>query len=203
MRDSKKTSFDQIHKGGTDKEILDNLLKETFAYFLKHTDQVTGLVADKSQPGSPCSIAVAGMGLTAYIAGIENRLIPKHDAILNILKMLRFFYYSPQGKETDATGYKGFYYHFLDMKTGRRVWNSEISTIDTALFMAGVMSVVSYFSADIPEENEIRQLGNYLYLRVDWQWALNKRTTITHGWTPESGFIRYRWDKFYNEAIIL
>jgi|SRR5665213_1584667 len=188
---------------GSDKEMLDSLLKETFDYFLKQSDPVTGLIADKTEKGSPSSISVVGMGLSAYIVGVENKLISRTRAIDRVLKVLRFFYESHQGDERDATGYKGFYYHFLDMGSGKRVWDCELSTVDTAFFIAGALSVAGYFSGSTGKEKEIRKLSDDLYRRIDWQWALDGGETISHGWFPESGFIPYRWDNNYNEAMLL
>ncbi len=118
------------------------------------------------------------------------------------LATLRFFWNSSQGPEPDATGYRGFYYHFLDMHTGARTWQSELSTVDTALLIGGMLTVAAYFDADRPAEREIRELADQLYARVDWQWAQNGGLTVTHGWTPESGFLPYRW-KGYDEALLL
>ena len=188
---------------GTDDEMLNKLQRETFDYFLNQVHPDTGLIADKTQPGFPCSIAVVGMGLTAYIVGIENNFIDRNDAIQRILKILRFFYNSKQGKEKNATGYKGFYYHFLKMDTGEREWNCELSTIDTALFIAGVLSVGVYFSGDDDGEIEIRKLSDELYRKVDWQWATNSGLNITHGWKPGRGFLSYKWDQNYSEAHIM
>jgi len=89
------------------------------------------------------------------------------------------------------------------MQTGRRAWQCELSTIDTAIFIAGVLTAASYFTAKSEEEGEIRELAENLYRRVDWQWALNGGSTICHGWKPESGFLLYRWDTGYSEALIL
>jgi hypothetical protein len=185
------------------KEMLIDLQRETFDFFIKQTDPHTGLVADKTQPGSASSIAVVGMAVTCYIVGLERKFISRDEVIKRILKMLRFFYSSHQGTEKDATGYKGFYYHFLDMHTGKRGCNSELSTIDTTFLVAGFLSAAAYFTADNDEESEIRRLADLLYRRVDWQWALNGKDTITHGWTPEGGFIPYRWDSGYNEAHLM
>jgi hypothetical protein len=143
------------------------------------------------------------MGLSAYIVAVERGLLSRPEAIDRTLILLRFFHASHQGSETDAAGYKGFYYHFLDMQTGRRAWKCELSTIDTAIFMAGVLTAANYFTAKSGEESEIRELAENLYRRVDWQWALNGGTTICHGWKPESGFLPYRWDSCYSEALIL
>jgi hypothetical protein len=188
---------------GTDEEMIDGLRRCTFDYFRDEVDPYTGLIADKTQPGSPSSIAAVGMGLSVYVVAVERDLLSRAEAIERTLKVLRFFHSSPQGTDADATGYKGFYYHFLDMKTGRRAGRCELSTIDTAIFMAGVLTAAAYFHGVSRHEREIRELAEALYRRVDWHWALNKGKTISHGWKPESGFLRYRWDNRYSEATIL
>jgi len=192
-----------LNRQGTDAEMLELLQAETFKYFLKEVNLETGLIADKTEPGSASSIAAVGLGLSSYIAAIERGLMTRAEAIKRTLAVLRFLYSAKQGPETDASGYKGFFYHFLDMNTGKRACNCELSTIDTAILMAGILTVKHYFAWDAPEENEIRQLADQLYLRVDWQWALNGERTIAHGWKPESGFLPFRWNDRYSEAIIL
>jgi hypothetical protein len=187
----------------TDAEILEGLACATFDYFRKEVNLRNGLIADKTQPGSPSSIAAVGMGLSVCIVAVEQGLLSRSTALTRILTLLRFLDSSRQGPEADATGYKGFYYHFLDMETGCRALKSELSTVDTAIFLAGALSVATYFTAESEEETEIRQLVEKIYRRVDWQWALNGGTTICHGWNPESGFLPYRWDTGYSEALIL
>ena len=188
---------------GTDFEMLDRLRRETFDYFRLEVNPANGLVFDKTQPGSPSSIAAVGMGLSVYIVAVERELLPRAEAIARTLAILRFLSASPQGPEPDATGYKGFYYHFLDMQTGRRALQCELSTIDTAIFLAGVLTAASYFTGSNEGESEIRELAGTLYRRVDWKWSLNGGSTISHGWNPESGFLPYRWDTDYTEALIL
>ncbi len=192
-----------LNPQGSDEEMLEILQAETFKYFLNEINLKTGLIADKTQPGAASSIAAVGLGLSAYIAAIERGLISRADAVKRTLTVLKFFHSSKQGPEIDATGYKGFYYHFLDMNSGKRACECELSTIDTAILMAGILTVKHYFTAETNEENDIRKLADELYLRVDWQWALNGGKTITHGWKPEHGFLPYRWDMGYSEAIIL
>jgi hypothetical protein len=188
---------------GTDLEMLDRLRRETFDYFRHEANPVNGLLPDKTEPGSPSSIAALGMGLSVYIVAVERELLSRTEAIDRTLTLLRFFQSSHQGPEPDATGYKGFYYHFIDMKRGRRARQCELSTIDTAIFLAGILTAASYFTDKSEAESEIRELAEILYRRVDWQWALNQGTTICHGWKPESGFLPYRWDTCYSEALIL
>ena len=192
-----------VNPQGTDKEMLCVLQAETFKYFVNEVNLETGLIADKTQPGSPSSIAAVGLGLSSYIAAVERGLMPRADAIARTLSVLNFLYSSRQGTETDATGYKGFYYHFIDMSTGKRACDCELSTIDTAILMAGILTARHYFTAETADETQIRGLADELYLRVDWQWALNGRKSICQGWTPESGFLSYYWDNGYSEAILL
>jgi hypothetical protein len=192
-----------LYPQGTDAEMLDELRRVTFEYFRNEVNPANGLIADKTQPGSPSSIAVVGMGLSIYTVAVERDLLPRAEAVDRTLTVLRFFHTSNQGPEVDAAGYKGFYYHFLDMQTGRRVWRCELSTIDTAIFIAGVLTAASYFTGQNKEEVEIRELAESLYRRVDWKWALNGGKTICHGWKPRYGFLPYRWNKGYSEALIL
>ena len=188
---------------GTDAEMLDRLRRETFDYFRHEINPQNGLIPDKNQPGSASSIAAVGMALSCYTVATERSLLSRAEAVDRTVKVLRFFHSAPQGPEADSTGYKGFYYHFLDMKSGRRAFESELSTVDTAILMAGVLAAASYFTGKSGEENEIRELADILYRRIDWQWALNGGTTICHGWKPESGFLPFRWDTGYSEAVIL
>jgi hypothetical protein len=183
--------------------MLEKLQRETFTYFEHEINPQTGLIPDKTEPSSPSSIAAVGFGLTAYTVAVERGLMPRATAVARTLAVLRFFHESPQGPEPDATGYKGFYYHFLDMVTGRRAWQCELSTIDTALLMAGVLTVAHYFDASSPEEGEIRALADALYRRVDWAWASDSAGTIGLGWTPEGGQLQWKWDRGYSEAHIL
>ena len=157
---------------------------------------------DKTTANWPASIAATGLGLTAYPVAVERGYMSRAAAIGLTLNTLRFFWNSPQGPEADATGYKGFYYHFLDMKTGRRAWQCELSTVDSAFLLAGMLTAAQYFNANTPEEQEIRTLADALYRRADWQWAQNQGKTLTHGWKPESGFLPFRWEG-YDEAMLL
>ncbi|HKO97403.1 MAG TPA: glucoamylase family protein, partial [Pyrinomonadaceae bacterium] len=183
-------------------EKLETLQRLTFDYFLKETNTQNGLVPDSTREGTVCSITATGFALAAYPVGIERGFITRNQGIERTLTTLRFFWNSAHGPEPDATGYKGFYYHFLDMNTGRRTWNSELSTIDSTFLIAGALTAAEYFDRDDENESEIRALAHKIYERADWQWAQNQEDTVTHGWRPESGFIKYRWEG-YNEALIL
>lgn len=182
--------------------LLHALQQKTFAYFLNETNPANGLVPDKTQAGSPSSIAATGFALAIYPIAVERGFMARAAAIRRTLATLRFFAHSPQSEAADATGYKGFYFHFLDMKTGRRTWKSELSTIDSTFLLAGMLTTAEYFDADTPGEREIRELATSLYRRADWRWMLNGGKAVSHGWKPESGFIKYRWQG-YSEALLL
>ena len=132
---------------------LEKLQHETFKYFLHETNLINGLVIDKTAANWPASIAATGLALAAYPVAVEHGFMSRAAAVERTLTTLRFFWNSPQGPEPDATGYKGFYYHFLDMKTGRRAWQCELSTVDTALLFAGALTAAMYFNADTADES--------------------------------------------------
>lgn len=186
----------------TDAALIDRLHRVAFDYFLTLTNPENGLVADTSRPGSPCSIAATGFALSTYPVAVERGWIGRDMAAQRVLAALRFFSDSEQSRERHATGHRGFYYHFLDMKTGQRVWNCELSLIDSALLFAGMLTSAAYFTGDAPDEQEIRSLTTSLYERADWHWALNKGETLVMGWKPGGGFLRHRWEG-YSEALIL
>src|SRR5262245_58655148 len=117
----------------------------TLHYYVKEVNHANGLIRDKTLPGAPASIAAVGMALSSAAAAVEQGHLPRRFLAELVLRTLRFFAHSPQGTEPDATGYKGFYYHFLDMQTGRRVWDCEVSTIDSAFLFAGMLSAAAYF----------------------------------------------------------
>jgi hypothetical protein len=185
------------------KNMLKNLQRETFDFFIDQINPDSGLIADSTEPGAPSSIAAVGMGLTSYIVAVERKFLTRQNALLRCLKIAKFFADSVQSEAANATGYKGFYYHFIDMQSGRRSWDSELSTIDTAFLMAGFLTVARYFSGSSKEEKELTALVDSLYRRVDWQWALNGSDSICHGWSPEKGFIHYHWNSKFSEAILL
>src|SRR5471030_2718642 len=152
---------------------LETLQKESFSYFLHETNPENGLVIDKTAPDWPASIAATGLALAAYPVAVERGLMSRAAAIERTLTTLRFFWNSPQGPEPDATGYKGFYYHFLDAQSGRRVWQCELSTVDSAFLLAGALTAGIYFDAETADEHEIRTLADALYRRADWKWTQN------------------------------
>ncbi|HCY75137.1 MAG TPA: hypothetical protein DHV28_04395 [Ignavibacteriales bacterium] len=190
-----------IRKPITEAE-LEILQYDSFRYFLNETNADNGLVIDKTADNWPASITATGFALAAYPVAVERGFMTRSEAVERTLATLRFFGNSAQGPESDATGYQGFYYHFLDMRTGRRAWKSELSTIDSAFLLVGALTAGIYFTADTTDEHEIRILADMLYRRADWQWAQDGGATVTHGWKPESGFLKYRWEG-YDEAMLL
>jgi hypothetical protein len=185
-----------------DELLLQHLQRHTFLYFIHECNPLNGLIKDKTAEVWPASIAAVGLALAAYPVGVERRLMRRGEAIERTLATLRFFQQSEQGTHPNATGYKGFYYHFLDLTTGRRYWSCELSTVDSAFLIAGMLTAAAYFGRDTGEEREIRDLADELYRRVDWDWARNGGALLTHGWKPESGFLPYNWEG-YDEALLL
>jgi hypothetical protein len=190
-----------LHHLPTDHD-LSRLQFTSLLYYLQCTNPDNGLVRDKTDADSPASIAAIGMALATMPVVVERGIIIRKFAAKITLRRLRYLMACPQGPEPDASGYKGFFYHFLDIETGRRVWQCELSTIDSAFLFAGALTVASYFDDDTAEEAEIRQLATALYERADWNWARDGGATLTHGWRPENGFIPYRW-RGYDEGLLL
>ncbi len=185
----------------TDKDLV-KLQKDTFGYFFKEFNPENGLTADSTKKDSPSSITAVGLALSTYPVAVSHGWLTREEAIKRTLTKLRFFWEGSQGTGKDDLGYKGFFYHFLDVKTGKRVWNSEVSTIDTTFFLAGALTAAEYFNGNSKEEKEIRTLADAIYRRADWHWALNGGDTVSMGWKPEGGFLKYRWEG-YSEALLL
>ena len=175
----------------------------TFDYFWDTTNRANGLAPDHYPGPNFSSIAAVGFALTAYPIGVERGWITRAQAVKRTLATLRFFLNAPEGRAArGVTGFKGFYYHFLDMRTGVRWPGIELSSIDTALLMGGVLFDMSYYNRDTPKEHEIRELASELYDRVDWTWMQVDPPLVSMGWTPERGFIKANWQG-YDEGMIL
>jgi hypothetical protein len=184
-------------------ELLDDLERRTFDYFWRTANPANGLVPDRYPTPSFSSIAAVGFGLTAYVIGVERGYVTRAAARDRVLTTLRFFRDAPQGDAArGTTGYKGFYYHFLDMATGERFGDVELSSVDTALLLAGVASCREYFASAEPGDVELRELADGLLARADWRWMQARGDAIAMGWKPESGFLDYDWIG-YNEAMIV
>jgi hypothetical protein len=174
----------------------------TVLYYLHETNPDNGLVRDKTDPGAPSSIAAIGMALAAIPVIVERGVLFRDFAAKIARRRLRQLVELPQGPEPDASGYKGFFYHFLDIETGRRTWKCELSTLDSAFLFAGALTCATYFDRDTLDENEIRSHADTLYRRADWNWARDGGATLTHGWYPEGGFIPHRYQG-YDEGLLL
>ena len=171
-------------------------------YHLHETNPDNWLVRDKTDPAAPVSIAAVGMAPATIPVVVERGVLFRDFAVKITRKRLRYLLACPQGSEPDASGYRGFFYHFLDIETSRRVWRCELSTIDSALLFAGALTVGTYFDRERPDEVEIGSLADALYRRVDWNWARDGGPTLTHGWRPEDGFLPHRW-RGYDEGLLL
>jgi hypothetical protein len=182
---------------------LDTLEARTFAWFWNETDARTGLTPDRWPTRSFSSVAAIGFGLTAYGIGAERGWVSREAAAGRTLSCLRFMWRAPQDTAARGViGYRGFFYHFLEPETGHRFKDVELSTIDTALLLGGVLFSESYFDRRNPTESAIRAVAESLYARVDWRWAQVRPPGISHGWKPEQGFLEWDW-LGYNEAMIL
>lgn len=183
--------------------VVNNLQRRSFRYFWNTAHEETTLIPDRFPSPSFASIAAMGFGLTAYVIGAERGFVSRSHARERTLRTLRFLEGLPQGPEEQGrAGYNGFFYHFLDMETGHRFGTNELSTVDTALLLAGVLLVQTYFDRPTREESEIRAIADRLYRRVDWRWAQARPPAISHGWRPETGYLRFDW-RGYNEALLL
>ena len=187
-------------------EFLDNLEKAHFRYFIVNSDSNTGLTMDSSRADTACSIAAVGFSLAAYVVASERGYIYRQDARNYALKTLKTLWSLPQGEGVSGvSGYRGFFYHFLDRKTGLRTWNCELSSIDTALLMAGVLTCLSYFDSPNIEETQIRQYAKSLFDRVEWDWMYRPSGFISMGWNPEpgKGFLSAEWSMFCEGPILI
>jgi hypothetical protein len=185
--------------------IVEDLAHRTFRYFWETSDAGTGLVPDRFPSPSACSIAAVGFALTSYAIGVDRGYVSRVEAAKRTLITLRFLRDLPQGPQAKGvSGYKGFFYHFLEMSNGLRAGDCELSTVDTALFLCGALHVQQFFdSADDSDEKEIRLIVQTLADRIDWRWAQPRPPSIALGWAPEKGgFLPYDW-RGYNEAAVL
>ena len=183
-------------------EDLNRLQWTTIHYYLHETNPDNGLIRDKTDLDAPSSIAAVGLGLATIPVVVERGVVIRKFAAKIARRRLRDLLDLPQGPRPDAAGYKGFFYHFLDIDTGRRIWNCELSTLDSAFLFAGALTCGTYFDADTEDEAEVRRLADDLYRRADWDWARDGGPTLTHGWKPETGFLPHRYEG-YDEGLLL
>lgn len=182
---------------------IDTLQAYTFLYFWELCNPQTGLAPDRAPSPSFASISATGFALTSYPIGAERGYVSRQDAVERVLLTLRFLRDAPQNEDpVGAAGTHGFYYHFVDPATGLRFDKVELSTVDTALLLAGALFCQSYFDGKTADEDSIRAIAEDLYRRADWKWASVRAPLIGHGWSPENGHLPYDWGG-YNEAALV
>lgn len=195
--------FNDKPNGKQLKAFTKDLKRRTFEFFWDRIDPVTFQTDDRYPTKHFSSIAATGFGLAACIVGIHNDFITREEGAGRVLKTLEWMWNSRQGPDAaGVSGYKGFFYHFLNYGSGTRFKTNELSTIDTGLLMAGILTCQSYFDQGNEKEKRIREMSDSLFLRVEWNWAMNGQENMSMGWHPESGFIPSTWNG-YNEAMIL
>jgi len=179
-----------------DDQFLDELEKLNFQYFWEQASPQTGLVKDRcnvqtNNNSNVGSIAATGFGLTALCIGHKRGFIPMAEARDRVLATLRFLW-------KKMPTHRGFFYHFADVNTGERVWDSEVSSVDTSILLCGILTCRQHFE----EHSEISLLAYQIFNRVDWSWLSEDTSLLPHGWTPELGFLPYRWD-YYSEMMMI
>jgi hypothetical protein len=178
-----------------DDQLLDDVEKATFQYFWEQANPKTGLIKDRcnvrgNDTGVVASIASTGFGLTALCIGANRGYIPRAAAQERVLTTLRCLW----GK---LPNHRGFFYHWANINTGERVWDAEVSSVDTAILLCGVITCREYFGAA-----EVQALADDIFDRVEWTWLSEDTSLLPHGWTPEIGFLPYRWDN-YSELMMM
>lgn len=179
-----------------DIRLLDEIERAGFAFFRDEANSVTGLIpdaahADGSGCGAVANVAGGGFALAAFCVADARGWMAHTQVVQRVQRMLRFL-------ATQAPQEHGFFYHFMDMKTGARGWECEASSIDTALLLCGALTARQYF-----DDPEIRRLVTFIYNRVDWPWMLNGRLTLCQGWSPEKGFTHYRWEGYAEHMAMI
>ena len=206
-RPSTTSAWNSLSVG--DRQLLDDVEHRTFDYFRDSTSTKNGLAADhwpKDDSGDYfASIAATGFALTSYGIGVERGWMKRKEAVQRTLATLKFLTSAKQSEEPNASGFHGFFYHFLDIDSGERFGsraNIELSSLDTAELMAGVLFSMSYFDKDTPDERTIRKLADQLYRDVDWKWFTNGTLLLEGGWTPEHSY-DHNFYRGYSEALTL
>ncbi|MGB3924712.1 MAG: glucoamylase family protein, partial [Bacteroidales bacterium] len=190
-----------------DEAMLDSIQKKTFLFFMGEHHPEWGIVRDRTASWAPASIASTGFGIPSFAIGAERGWITRDEAAQITLNMMNFFVNSLQSPDTLASGYKGFYYHFLRMDTGLREWRCELSSVDTGLLMMGILFARNYYDRDNETENQIRSQASLMLENIEWDFMMmpdtgNYARQISMGWHPESGLHKMGWSG-YNEALFL
>jgi hypothetical protein len=178
-----------------DDPFLEELERANFRYFWEQANPETGLVRDRCNVRRPdksavASIAATGFGLTALCIGVERKFITRSEAQQRVLNTLRFLW-------KKLPNHRGLFYHWANVETGQRIWDSEVSSVDTAILLCGILTSRQYFP-----HPEIHELASEIYNRVDWNWLSEDTPILPYGWSPEAGFLQYRWDD-YSELMMM
>jgi hypothetical protein len=178
-----------------DEQFLDELEHASFLFFWEQGNPQTGLIKDRcnvraKDTGTAASIASTGFGLTAICIGEKRGYVSYAEARLRVIQCLSFLWHK-------LPTHRGFFYHFANINTGERMWDSEVSSVDTAMLLCGILTCRQHFQDDTIEE-----LARAIFDRVDWTWLSEDTSLLSHGWTPEFGFIPYRWD-LYSELMMM
>jgi hypothetical protein len=179
----------------SDDAFLEELEQASFKYFWGQAHPETGIVMDRCNANNPVaselgSIAATGFGLTAICIGEKRGYAPHPEAEARVLNTLRFLW-------KKLPNHRGFFYHFANINTGERLWDSEVSSIDTSILLCGVLTCRQHFI-----HTEISELAHEILNRVDWNWLSEDTPILPHGWTPETGFLQYRWGD-YSEMMMM
>jgi hypothetical protein len=178
-----------------DDQFLNEVEIATVQFFWEQGNSKTGMVKDRcnvhqERPGDAASIAATGFGLTALCIGDQRGFIPTSAALERVFATLRFLW-------RKLPNHRGFFYHFANPETGERMFDSEVSSVDTAILLCGILMVRQHF-----RHPAVAELANLIFTRVDWSWLSEDTSLLTHGWTPEIGFLPSRWD-YYSELMMM
>jgi hypothetical protein len=191
-RSAAKPAFSQ-----QDDQLLDDMERLSSCFFWEQTNPDVGLIKDRCNARDPASdkntvasIAATGFGLTALCIAVKRGYLFKDEVRPRVLTTLRFL-------ADQLPNHRGFFYHWADMNTGERVWDSEVSSVDTALLLCGVLTCREFF-----RDEDITRLANTINERIDWTWLSEDTSLLPHGWLPEVGFLPYRWD-YYSELMMM
>jgi hypothetical protein len=178
-----------------DEQLLDELQRGCFLFFWEQANPQTGLIKDRcnvrtTDTSLAASIASVGFGLTAICIAEKRGFVGRSEARLRVIQALSYLWHK-------LPTHRGFFYHFANMNTGERIWDSEVSSVDTAILLCGVLTCREHF-----RDATVSDLAHAIFDRVDWTWLSEDTSLLSHGWTPELGFIPYKW-QFYSELMMI
>ncbi len=202
---SAQQQLDKARRGGAqeavspfspqEEQFLDELEHSIFLFFWEQTNPETGLIKDRcnariKDTGIVGSIASTGFGLTAICIAEKRGWVSHADARLRVLATLVYLW-------RKLPTHRGFFYHFANINTGERIWDSEVSSVDTSMLLCGILTCKQHF-----QDKDIVELAHAIFDRVDWSWISEDTSLLSQGWTPESGFLPYKWD-YYSELMMI